>query len=130
VIGGWLPGQGSRSTTFASLLVGMYDDDGGLYCIGQGGSGFADPVLRRVRALLDRHARQDMPFAAEPELSPAPYRPPAAGPPAVGRPGDVCEVAYAELTETSRLRAPSYQGMRTETDPASCLLSTIAGRPS
>jgi bifunctional non-homologous end joining protein LigD len=128
VIGGWLPGQGHRATTFASLLVGVYDDAGGLFCIGQVGSGFTDPELRRVRDLLDRHATERMPFAEPPELSPPPYRRRDPGTPQWVEPLMVCRVDYGELTESVRLRAPSYAGLVAGADPAACLLSDVEGR--
>src|SRR3989304_4330834 len=47
VILGWTPGQGGRTRTFGSLLVGALVGDE-LRWIGQGGTGFTDTMLERL----------------------------------------------------------------------------------
>ena len=113
VVGGWLPGRGSRLGRLGALVVGYYDDAGQLHYAGRVGSGFSDPELERLRALLAGRARPHSPFADEPAL-----------PPEVRRearfvePDLVDEVAYYEWTRAGTLRQPSYKGLRTDKDAA------------
>jgi bifunctional non-homologous end joining protein LigD len=106
VIAGYTKGQGSRSSGFGSLVLGVWEGDELRYA-GNVGTGFnaaeVDRLIKKLRALdTDR-----MPFAERPKM------------PKV-RKGDVywvepklvCEVEFVEWTHDGRLRAPSYQGLR------------------
>jgi bifunctional non-homologous end joining protein LigD len=109
VIGGWLPGSGSRGGEgrFGALLAGYYDDDGLLRFAGRVGTGFNEAELVRLAGLLTGRERPTSPFAAsdrrriprtarfvDPEL--------------------VAEVEFAEWTHTGTMRAPSYKGLRSD----------------
>ncbi len=108
VVGGWRPGQGRRSGTIGSLLVGVPDDQGRLVYVGHVGTGFSDQDLRHLQQLLT--ARRTPPFEGnlprevtrdahwvEPDL--------------------VGEVAYAVWTAEGRLRHPVWRGVRDDLEP-------------
>jgi bifunctional non-homologous end joining protein LigD len=117
VIGGWLPGEGARTSTFGALLVGLYD--GALRFAGRVGSGFDDAELTRLMAVLEEHG-------------PVPGCPFAEVPREVARdarwvePVLVCEVEYGEATAGGRLRGPSYKGLRPDVDPRTCVWDDLA----
>ena len=108
VVGGWLPGGGSRAGRLGSLLVG-YHGDGGLRYAGRVGSGLTDRDLSGLGGALERLARADSPFAAEPPLPPAVRRNARFVDPVL-----VVEVAFSEWTRGGTLRAPRFKGLRTD----------------
>ncbi|CAN5259732.1 ATP-dependent DNA ligase [soil metagenome] len=120
VVGGWLPGEGGRSATFASLLLGLYGPDGRLRLVGQVGTGFDDAELRRVHGMLRERETPERPFA-----EPVPQR----GARWV-RPTLVVRVAYAEVTDAGRLRAPSYAGLRPDAEPRACVTDDLPVAPT
>ena len=108
VVGGWRPGQGRRTGTIGSLLVGVPDDEGRLVYVGHVGTGFSDQDLRDLQRMFT--ARKDPPFEGnlprevtrdahwvEPDL--------------------VGEVAYAVWTADNRLRHPAWRGVRDDLEP-------------
>jgi bifunctional non-homologous end joining protein LigD len=100
VVGGYLPGDGSRGSTFGSLLLGLVDGDRLRY-IGSVGTGFNGVTLRVVRSTLDELATAHSPFQSESEL------------PAHARFVEATLVALVEFKEWTRagkLRAPSFKG--------------------
>jgi bifunctional non-homologous end joining protein LigD len=118
VVGGWLPGTGTRAPTFGALLLGYHDPPavgptpaGPLRFAGRVGTGFRDTLLRELRARLDALATDECPFA------PAPPRDVLRAGRWV-RPEIVVEVAHAEWTADGVLRHPSYLGERADKDPA------------
>jgi len=110
VIGGWRPGKGNRSGQIGSLLVGVHEA-GGLAYAGHVGTGFTDRALRRLTAQLAPLQRATSPFAAP---LPADHARDAVW----AEPVLVAEVAFTGWTRAGRMRAPSYQGLRTDKDPA------------
>lgn len=111
VVGGWLPGQGSRQR-LGALLLGRYDLDPEaatrsgrpqrLVYAGSVGTGLSEGEVRRLRRLLDPLTRARSPFEG-----------------GEGRPGAVwvepqlvVEVAYREWTPAGVLRHPAYVGLR------------------
>ena len=66
VVGGYLPGQRGRSSTFASLMLGLWDD-GVLRFVGSAGSGFDDHALRHIRAALERDGESDVTLRPGPD---------------------------------------------------------------
>jgi bifunctional non-homologous end joining protein LigD len=104
VIGGWLPGTGSRLSLAGSVIVGQLRP-AGLDYLGQVGSGFTTGELRELTARLRQLEQPSSPFT-EPL------------PPAVTRrahwvrPVLNAEVAYGELTPAGRLRHPVWRGLR------------------
>lgn len=111
VIGGWLPGEGSRAGQIGALLVGYHDSAGSggpLHFAGRVGTGFTDAELARLPELLGPLTTQRCPFDP----------PPSRGDLARGvtwvRPELVVELAFAEWTADDRLRHPSYLGLRAD----------------
>ncbi len=103
VVGGYLPGEGWRASTFGSLVLG-YHEDGVLKCAGTVGSGFTDAEIKRVWALLTKLRAGDSPFDG-----PIPRQ---AEQPVWVRPELVALVKYGEWTRNGTLRAPVYLGLR------------------
>jgi bifunctional non-homologous end joining protein LigD len=106
VVGGWLPGEGSRSTTFGALLLGYHDGEGLRYA-GRVGTGFDAAALEQLRDLLDPLARDDSPFAAGPVPRGARFVDPVL----------VVEVRFSEWTDDGVIRHPVYLGWREDRDP-------------
>jgi bifunctional non-homologous end joining protein LigD len=108
VVGGWRPGQGRRTGTIGSLLVGVPDDEGRLVYVGHVGTGFSDQDLLDLQRMLT--ARDTAPFEG-------------ALPREVTRdahwvePDLVGEVAYAVWTADNRLRHPVWRGVRDDLEP-------------
>ncbi len=101
VVGGWLPGDGGRSKTFGSLLVGLWRGDG-LAWIGAVGSGFSELQLAPLRTALSELSRDVPPFSD------------TRGIPRGARwvePVMVVSVEYKELTRDRHLRAPVFKGI-------------------
>jgi bifunctional non-homologous end joining protein LigD len=110
VIGGWRPGKGNRSGQIGSLLVGV-QEDGGLVYAGHVGTGFTDRVLRQLTAQLAPLRRATSPFAAP---LPADHARDAVW----AEPVLVADVRFTGWTRAGRMRAPSYQGLRSDKAPA------------
>lgn len=101
VVGGYLPGEGGRSKTFGSLLVGLYEP-AGLRWVAAVGSGFDETSLEAFRQALGQLERVDSPFINE-VLVP--------NEPTWVEPGIVISVEYKEWTHDQHLRAPVYKGI-------------------
>jgi bifunctional non-homologous end joining protein LigD len=110
VIGGWRPGKGNRSGQIGSLLVGV-QEDGGLAYAGHVGTGFTDRALRDLTQRLAPLQRATSPFATP---LPADHARDAVW----AEPVLVAEIAFTGWTHAGRMRAPSYQGLRADKDPA------------
>ena len=114
VVGGWTPGQGNRSATMGSLLVGVHDPAASgnpLRFAGGVGTGFTDARLTEIMSLLAPLERATPPF------DPPPPRAITRGARWV-EPVLVVQVEYAHWTDEGRLRHPSYRGWREDKDPA------------
>jgi bifunctional non-homologous end joining protein LigD len=103
VVGGYLPGDGSRSSTFGSVLVGLHEP-GGLRWIGAVGSGFTESTLSAFHAALTQIERDTSPFTNQ-VVIPGPWRP------VWVEPAIVVTVEYKEWTHDDHLRAPVYKGV-------------------
>jgi bifunctional non-homologous end joining protein LigD len=100
VVGGYLPGEGARSSSFGSLLLGLYDGDH-LRFVGAAGSGFDHASLGHIRTALDQMQRSSSPFFLD------------SGIPRTARfvePALVAVVEYREWTHEQHLRAPVFKG--------------------
>jgi bifunctional non-homologous end joining protein LigD len=104
VVGGWMPGKGSRAAGLGALLVGVYDEHGQLRYAGRVGTGFTQQELDRLARLLDPLERASSPFA--PGESPLPRGA------VFCEPQLVAEVEFREWTDSGSLRHPSYKGLR------------------
>jgi bifunctional non-homologous end joining protein LigD len=100
VVGGFTRGEGARTQTLGSLLVGLWDGDR-LRWAGAVGTGFSDGDLLEIRAALDLQIRADSPFHPDPGL-----------PHDVTwvEPALVAIVGYRNWTEAGRLRQPRFKG--------------------
>lgn len=109
VVGGWLPGEGTRGGRIGALLVGYHDhagDGGPLRFAGRVGTGFTEAELRRLADLTGPLVTDECPF------DPPPPRADLVRGATWLRPELVAELAFAEWTGDGRLRHPSYLGLR------------------
>lgn len=104
VIGGYTVGEGNRSTTFGSLLVGRFADDGRLEFAGGVGTGFNQRTLEALNRRLRHLGTDTCPF--EP-LPPASYRRKARW----VRPELRATVEIAEFTNDGLVRHASFVGL-------------------
>ncbi len=109
VVAGWRPGQGGRSSTFGSLLMGIPGPDG-LHYVGRVGSGFDAATLTDVQHRLDSRGRKTTPLVDVPREDARDAH--------WVRPDLVGEVTYAELTGPGRMRHPVWRGLRPDKDAA------------
>lgn len=111
VVGGWLPGEGTRSGRLGALLVGYHAAAGDglpLRFAGRVGTGFTEAELARLATQLELLASEACPF------DPPPPRADVTRGARWVRPELVAELAFAEWTDDGRLRHPSYLGLRTD----------------
>ena len=109
VVGGWVEGQGSRRGSIGALLVGFFDDDGGLHFAGRVGSGFSDRDLALWTRLLADRALESSPFVGGAIPRDAHFVVPEL----------VVEVAFTEWTGDGRLRHPVMLGRREDVEARS-----------
>ncbi|MBB5960452.1 bifunctional non-homologous end joining protein LigD [Saccharothrix tamanrassetensis] len=109
VVGGWKPGQGRRSDTIGSLLLGAHDDTGLVY-IGHVGTGFSHTTLTDLRHRLQGLRRTTSPFSSQ---IPREHARDAhwVDPVLVG------DIEFRQWTTDGRLRHPSWRGLRPDRDP-------------
>ncbi len=108
VVGGYLSGEGSRASTFGSLLLGLYQGDD-LIWIGAAGSGFDGRSLESVYKSLRKIQRPDSPFS-NPVTVP--------GRKTWVEPEMVVAVEFKEWTRDNRLRAPVFKGVEIADPPS------------
>lgn len=103
VVGGYVPGEGGRASTFGSLLLGLVDDGDGdrLRYIGSVGTGFTRTTLRAIREALEELGTERSPFLPGSDV------PPKAR---FIEPSLVALVEFKEWTRAGKLRAPSFKG--------------------
>ncbi|MGH2829687.1 MAG: non-homologous end-joining DNA ligase [Actinomycetota bacterium] len=116
VILGWTPGEGSRAHGFGSLLLGAYRGDEPVW-IGQVGTGFTE-------AAIDKHMTTLKELEVPESAFPDPKLKAIKGARFV-RPELVCEVEYLQITADSKLRAPSFKGLRPDKAPEDCRLEEL-----
>jgi len=117
VIGGFTAGDGRRTGTFGSLLLGAYAG-GELRYLGHVGTGFSDAVLVDLTARLRRLVRATSPFD---ELVPREHARKARW----VEPVLVGEVEYRLVTRDGRLRHAAWRGLRPDRDPASIAMPAV-----
>jgi bifunctional non-homologous end joining protein LigD len=120
VIGGWIPGEGSRAKRVGSLLVGYYDQRASelpkgekqrLSFAGGVGSGLKEDDLAFLTKALKHRERKTSPFDQGGPTGPK------ARLARWCRPELVCEAAWSEWTDQGTLRQPAFKGMRDDKDP-------------
>lgn len=110
VIGGWKPGDGHRTGSFGSLLLGGFDDQHKLVFIGHVGTGFTEQMLRELHSRLAPLQRQDSPFDTVVPRDHARHA-------RWVQPLLVGEVVYRNLDPEGRLRHPAWRGLRADKAP-------------
>ena len=110
IIGGWTPGQGRRTATIGSLLLGVPDQSDQLRYAGHVGTGFTQAMLTDLAQRLHPLHRATSPFA-----TPVPAQH-ARGAQWV-HPRLAGEVAFTEWTGAMLLRHPSWRGLRIGKNP-------------
>ncbi|WP_019143896.1 ATP-dependent DNA ligase [Aeromicrobium massiliense] len=108
VVGGWRPGNGARSGTIGSLLLGIPGDEG-LHYAGRVGTGFSEQVLDDLLRRLNRLERKTPPFVDVPRD--------AARDAHWVTPRLVGEVTFSEWTSDGNLRHPAWRGLRPDKAP-------------
>lgn len=110
VICGWKPGKGRREGGVGSLLLGVYDDKGGLRFVGHVGTGLTERALDELYERLWPLRRDASPYddvvAREFARDAVWVEPRLVG-----------EVAYSMWTKDGRLRTPVWRGLRDDKDP-------------
>ncbi|BCT77707.1 ATP-dependent DNA ligase [Sinomonas cyclohexanicum] len=109
VVAGWREGNGSRSATLGSLLVGIPDDAGRLAYAGRVGSGFTEATLAEIAGRLRGLERKTSPMDGVPAADARDAH--------WVTPKFVAEVRYGEFTADGRLRHPVWRGWRPDKDP-------------
>jgi bifunctional non-homologous end joining protein LigD len=105
VVIGWKPGEGRRSGTIGSLLLGVHDEQGRLAYAGHVGTGFTDRMLDDLKELLTPLAAPGSPTADEvPRLHARHAQ--------WVKPKLVGEVVFTEWTTDGRMRHPVWRGLR------------------
>jgi bifunctional non-homologous end joining protein LigD len=108
VVGGYSRGTGARASTFGSLILGQYDEQGKLRYVGHVGTGFDDRTLKELKERLDGLKTDNSPFSGDVEgKTEATWV----------KPELVAEVKYAQWTSDGHLRAPVFKRLR-EDKPA------------
>jgi bifunctional non-homologous end joining protein LigD len=114
IVAGWKAGGGRRAGMIGSLLLGMYDDAGELAFVGHVGTGFTGQMLHDLARQLGPLRRSASPFS---EPVPREHARDANW----VQPRLVGEVVYRTRTLNraggSRLRHPSWRGLRPDRDP-------------
>ena len=101
VVGGFLSGEGARTGTFGSLLLGLWAPDGLRY-VGSVGSGFTEQDLNRFKPRLDALKRPGSPFSNAVDVP---------GRKVYVEPRIAVEIEYRQWTPYDRLRAPVFKGI-------------------
>jgi len=113
VVVGFSEGERGRASTFGSLILAAYDEDGKLRHIGNVGGGFPDKALEDLRKKLSRIVTKTATVEGSVD-SPTPV--------SWVKPRLVVEVAYMVMTADGRLRFPRFKRLRTDKDPLECKL--------
>jgi len=127
VIGGWLPGEGSRYGRIGSLLVGYYDKTPEqaarekapqkFVYAGKVGTGFSDAMLDDLLRLLKPYQQIDNPFEVNrPRFKQCVYV----------QPRFVCEIEYTGWTDATIMRHPSFKGLRNDKDPREVIKEVVS----
>ncbi len=128
MIGGWTPGEGSRSSTFGALLFGAYEGDE-LRFVGSVGTGFSEKLLDEILPQLEARRTDECPFVVDPrKTGGSRFGKPIKNPRWV-EPELVAKVEFRELTSVGKLRAPSFKGLRDDKTPEDCLFEDLAPKP-
>lgn len=106
VIAGYTKGQGRRSASFGSLVMGYWQGKE-LHYAGNVGTGFDDKEIRKLLKLLKPLEQDDSPFREVPKMPKV-----RKGDVVWVEPKLVAQVEFVEWTHDGHLRAPVYKGLR------------------
>jgi bifunctional non-homologous end joining protein LigD len=115
VIGGWVPGEGRRSSRIGALLMGYYENGSFTYA-GRVGTGFTEKTLDDLYKRLATLRRDTSPFDVGPKL------------PREARfvdPKLVAEIELREWTAERIMRAPSFKGLREDKSPREVRIEVV-----
>ena len=115
VIVGYTGGEGSRLSTFGSLVVAAYDTEGQLRHLTNVGGGFDNQTLDDLRRRLQK-LKTVSPVLSESIDAPTPVT--------WVKPELVCEVKYMSITRDKKLRFPRFSRLRTDKVPEDCTIET------
>ncbi|MES2401362.1 MAG: DNA ligase D [Pseudomonadota bacterium] len=107
IICGFTEPKGSRNG-LGALLLGIHDGKGTLQYAGNVGSGFNEMLLVDLRARLDKLETPTPPFDSKTTV---------VGKPHWVKPVLLAEVAFAEWTNTNRVRHAVFKGLRADKKP-------------
>jgi bifunctional non-homologous end joining protein LigD len=108
VICGYTKGQGRRSGSFGALVLGVRRGRTWEW-VGNVGTGFGEREIDELLAALEPLRRDESPFRTVPKMAKV-----RKGDVVWVEPSLVAEVEFAEWTHDGHLRAPSFQGLRTD----------------
>ena len=108
VIFGYTKGEGSRASTFGSLVVGLFDEKKVLVYTCNFSSGLSQ---RMLEALMEFFIKTNLEEKGKVTLV---------------KPLLVCEVAYQSVTRDGSLRAPRFLHMRIDKKPSECTIDQLA----
>jgi bifunctional non-homologous end joining protein LigD len=119
VIGGWIPGSGTRAGRIGALLVGYYETapeqaEQQLVYAGKVGTGFTGLMLDRLARALQPIHRETSPFQGGAGVRGAVFVEPLL----------LCEVEFTQWTSHGTLRHPSFKGLRTDKNPREVVRET------
>lgn len=112
VVGGYIPGKGSRKQFFGSLLIGAYDS-GKLIYMGRVGSGFSEKELQDIYGEFE--PSNESPFFHSPGTIGVKWL----------KPKLVVEVVALEASKRRHLRAPVFLRTRTDKMPEDCTIDQL-----
>lgn len=112
VVGGYIPGKGSRKQFFGGLLIGAYDS-GKLIYTGRVGSGFSEKELDEIYREFE--PSNESPFLHSPSLIGVKWL----------KPKLVVEVVALEISKRRHLRAPVFLRRRTDEMPEECTVDQL-----
>lgn len=98
--------RGSRHA-FGALILGVYDNNKLTY-VGHAGTGFSDKELNYLKKKFEKYFVSRCPFEKAPKVN---------APVTWMKPHLVCEVSFAEWTEDTMMRQPSFLGLREDKKP-------------
>ncbi|HEY9786280.1 MAG TPA: DNA ligase D [Candidatus Obscuribacterales bacterium] len=112
IIGGYTLGQGSRNSTFGSLLLGYNDTAGRMVYCGSVGTGFDQRLLKETLNKIEPLKTKACPFVSRPEDKKDVIW---------VKPEVIVEVKYMDLTKDGHLRTPVFMRFREDKEPAEVL---------
>lgn len=119
VVGGYTDPQGAR-TGIGSLLLGVYDAQGGLRYAGNVGTGFNERTLQDLKRKLNALATSTSPFSGSMAKGKTPHW---------VKPKLVAEVSFGEWTRSHHIRHAVFRGLRSDKDPKLVVREIAAGAP-